>query len=264
LASKVKAATDILTGYQRRACSQLARRLEHQSLRGVNLQTKRGDCKCDSRCPIRINTIKLDTQHWADSNQRENFEMNSEADSPKDELTRAASEKSGDARASEPERSLWKGGFSAKAMYGTWFVCGALTVAALVGTALFARGDSAKTVWMITLALVMLMWCYAICVYVYRRLGMHYELTTQRFIHQAGVLSRTTDRIEVIDIDDVSYSQGIVQRSLGVGKIHISSSDRSHPELVLYGIDEVPKIATLIDDVRREERRRRSLHIESI
>jgi uncharacterized membrane protein YdbT with pleckstrin-like domain len=93
---------------------------------------------------------------------------------------------------------------------------------------------------------------------------MHYELTTQRFVHQAGVLIRQTDRIEVIDIDDVSYTQGVIQRMLGVGTIRITGSDRTHPELVLRGIDKVPEIASLIDDVRREERRRRSLHIESI
>ncbi len=35
-------------------------------------------------------------------------------------------------------------------------------------------------------------------------------------------------------------------------------------ELVLRGIDRVPETASLIDDVRREERRRRSLFVESV
>lgn len=190
--------------------------------------------------------------------------MAEQSDPAKEQFSQVAAERVAAANSSDPERTLWKGGFSAKAMYGTWIACALLTVIAVVAAALLATGESANIAWMITLALVMLMWCYAICVYFYRRLAMHYELTTQRFIHQAGLFSRTTDRIEVIDIDDVSYSQGIVQRMLGVGKIRVSSSDRSHPELLLYGIDRVPEIATLIDDVRREERRRRSLHIESI
>jgi uncharacterized membrane protein YdbT with pleckstrin-like domain len=97
-------------------------------------------------------------------------------------------------------------------------------------------------------------------VYAFRRLGQHYELTTQRFIHQSGVLVRKTDRIEVIDIEDVSYTQGIIQRMLGVGQITISGRDQSHPVLVLIGIDNVPEVASLIDDVRRDERRKRSLH----
>jgi membrane protein YdbS with pleckstrin-like domain len=93
---------------------------------------------------------------------------------------------------------------------------------------------------------------------------VHYELTSQRFIHQTGILTRATDRIEVIDIDDVSFTQGPVQRMLGVGRITVTSSDRSHPLLHMIGIGDVKSVAGLIDDVRRKERRRRSLHIEAI
>ena len=182
----------------------------------------------------------------------------------KDQFQAAAAEKMESARDTSPERSLWKGGYSPKAMYGTWFVSVALTIIAIVAVALLAKGENANNAWMITGAAIVLWWCVAIGMYLYRRLSMHYELTTQRFIHQAGLLMRRTDRIEVIDIDDVSYTQGIIQRMLGVGRIQLTGSDRTHPEFVLYGIDKVPEIASLIDDVRREERRRRSLHIESI
>jgi len=71
-------------------------------------------------------------------------------------------------------------------------------------------------------------------------------------------------RIEVIDIDDVSYTQGPVERIFGVGTIQLTSSDRSHPTLSMIGIGEVTEVAGLLDDIRRAERRRRSLHIESI
>ena len=182
----------------------------------------------------------------------------------RDQLQEAAAEKMASARSTPPERSLWKGGYSPKAMYGTWLLAAVVTIGAIVGVALLASGDSANTIWMVTGALILLMWCGAIGTFLYRRFSMHYELTTQRFVHQTGILLRQTDRIEVIDIDDVGYTQGIVQRMLGVGKIRITGSDRTHPELVLHGIDKVPEIASLIDDVRREERRRRSLHIESI
>jgi uncharacterized membrane protein YdbT with pleckstrin-like domain len=91
---------------------------------------------------------------------------------------------------------------------------------------------------------------------------MHYELTTQRFIHSRGILIRTVDRIDVIDIDDVSYVQGIIQRILGVGTIQLQSSDRSHRQLTLAGIDQVQRVSGMIDDVRRKERRRRSLHLD--
>ena len=113
--------------------------------------------------------------------------------------------------------------------------------------------------WVIVVA-----WLVGAVLYGWRRFGVHYELTSQRFIHQTGILTRATDRIEVIDIDDVSFTQGPVQRMFGVGRITITSSDRSHPLLHMIGIADVKSVAGLIDDVRRKERRRRSLHIEAI
>lgn len=187
----------------------------------------------------------------------------SDSESPtRDRFQTAAAEKMQADRNAPPERSLWQGGYSPKAMYGTWATAAALTVVAIVLVAIY--GAQLQNVWLITMAVILLGWCVIIGLYLSRRWGVHYELTTQRFVHQEGIFVRRSNRIEVIDIDDVSYTQGIVQRMLGVGTIVITGSDRSHPELVIQGIDRVPEIASLIDDVRREERRRRSLHIEAI
>ncbi len=158
-----------------------------------------------------------------------------------------------------PERSLWKGGYSPKAMYGTWLLTTLLTIAAIAGVYIAGKGNE-STVWYIVGAALLGLWALVITTYIFRRLGVHYELTTQRFIHQKGVITRRTDRIEVIDIEDVSYTQGIIQRALGVGTVRISGRDQTHPELELTGIDKVPDVASLIDDIRRDERRRRSLH----
>lgn len=158
-----------------------------------------------------------------------------------------------------PERSLWKGGYSPKAMYGAWLASAIVSVAAIALVVVLGKA-SESMVWYIVGTGILVLWIVVIAIYLYRRLGMHYELTTQRFIHQSGVLVRRTDRIEVIDIEDISYTQGIVQRMLGVGTIRISGRDQSHPELDICGIDKVPEVASLIDDVRRDERRRRSLH----
>lgn len=186
-----------------------------------------------------------------------------DSESPaRDRFQAVAAEKMETSRNAPVERSLWKGGYSPRAMYGTWCIAVVVTIVALVLVLLYA--SERRSVWLITLSAIMIGWCFVIGLYIYRRLGMHYELTTQRFLHQNGILVRRTDRIEVIDIDDVSFTQGIIQRMLGVGSITITGSDRTHPELVIHGIDRVPEIASLIDDVRREERRRRSLHIEAI
>lgn len=159
----------------------------------------------------------------------------------------------------EPEQSLWSGSYSHRSMVGVWIGLGFATVLLIAAAVMFEP----VSIW-IALGLIVLIWVIGVLTYLWRRLGIHYELTTQRFIHKDGLLTRHTDRIEVIDISDVSYHQGPVERIFGVGTIVISSSDRSHPELVMVGIDDVTDVATLIDDVRRKERRKRSLHLRQM
>ncbi|MCC9657315.1 PH domain-containing protein [Rhodopirellula halodulae] len=159
----------------------------------------------------------------------------------------------------EPEETLWEGGYSPKAMVGSWIGLTLISIGLLV-----AAGFIEQLTFGIALIVIAVLWILVGLSYAAKRLGVHYELTSQRFIHKTGILTRRTDRIEVIDIDDVSYQQGPIQRIFQVGTISITSSDRSDPELELIGINKVGEVAGLIDDIRRSERRRRSLHIESI
>ncbi len=180
-------------------------------------------------------------------------------ESPRDRFERQVASRRESLDDHDPEETLWSGGYNPKAMTGWWIALIAVTIALLAACIVFTQ-----LTWQLTLGIIVVLWILVVANYARMRLGYHYELTSQRFIHKTGLLTRRSDRVEVIDIDDVSYEQGPVQRLLGVGTIHITSSDRSDPELKLVGIDKVGQVAGLIDDVRRTERRRRSLHIESI
>jgi hypothetical protein len=162
----------------------------------------------------------------------------------------------------EPETSVWQGGFSSRAMFGNWLLAGVVTVVLLVVVIVLGAGN--PLFWLGWLIVSALLWGWFGCLLAYRKLTCNYRLTTQRFIHESGLLKRVTDRIEVIDIDDVSFEQQVIERVVGVGTIKLLSSDRSHPVLVMRGIEKVKEVASLIDDLRRKERRRRGLHIEAI
>jgi uncharacterized membrane protein YdbT with pleckstrin-like domain len=163
-------------------------------------------------------------------------------------------------RQAEPERELWRGGYSPKAMLSGWALSGLITLALLVIGFFWIRG----VYWWILVLLMFSPWLYFGVILTYRRGSVRYLLTTQRFIHELGLLRRISDRIEVLDMDDVTFEQSLIDRFFSVGSIRIVSSDRTHPELVLRGIDNVRQVADLIDDTRRTERRRRGLHIENI
>ncbi len=159
----------------------------------------------------------------------------------------------------DEEQELWSGRYSSKAMLGAWIGMAAITIAALTVGA-FGGGLGL----LIAGGIVLVMWLGLYLRLLYRQYSIRYRLTDQRFIHNQGVLSRTTDRIEVIDMDDITFSQGPIQRMVGVGRIRILSSDTSHPEIELLGIDDVERVFTMFDNARRQERRRRGLHIEAV
>jgi membrane protein YdbS with pleckstrin-like domain len=181
------------------------------------------------------------------------------AGTPADAL-RAAKASVGNSVGTEGERELWHGSFSPKAMYGSWLLAGVATLIAAVVSVLFPL----PVTWLAAGAIVAVLWLVLIVQYLIERWSVSYALTTQRFVHQRGLLKRVINRIEVIDVDDVTVEQGFIERMFNVGTIKLLSSDTSDPTLLLRGIDDVKRIATLIDDARRDERRKRGLYMEAV
>ncbi len=165
-------------------------------------------------------------------------------------------------REDDVEQELWQGTYSPKAMIPTGIIAALLTAIALI--AALALGLKGAWLWTLFLGGVLVVWLCLLLRLGYLRLNVSYRLTTQRFVHEEGILRRVTDRIEVIDIDDVTFEQGLIDRLVGVGSIRLSSSDRTHGELWLRGIEQVQEVASQIDAARRHERVRRGLHIEAV
>lgn len=161
----------------------------------------------------------------------------------------------------DPEEVLWEGRYSKLAMIGSWIGAGVFTVAA-IALGLILGFDGSQWTWdVIVIAVV---WLGLILWLLYQQFSLRYAVTSQRLVHERGILWRQIDRIEAIDIDDVSVTQGPVARMVGVGDVKIVSSDQSTPLFYLRGIDDVRAVATMIDEVRRKERRKRGVHIESV
>ncbi len=158
----------------------------------------------------------------------------------------------------EPEHDLWHGSYTAKAMYGKFLVGILVTVAAIVVAVLVQPFG-----WVAAAIVVPLLWALLLLNLLIKRLGIEYRLTTQRFLHKRGLLRRVSDQILLVDIDDVTYEQGLLERFLNIGTITIHSNDASDPKLRLAPVDDVQRIADLIDHARREERRKRAIYMAS-
>jgi membrane protein YdbS with pleckstrin-like domain len=146
-------------------------------------------------------------------------------------------------------------------MIGAW-LAGVVFTIAVVAVGVFASFTGGA--WGIAAGVIVLVWLGLVLRLLYLQLSLHYYLTNQRFIHERGLLWREVDRIETIDIDDVGVVQGPVERMLKIGSIRLRSSDATTPEFMIQGIENVRQVASLIDDARRKERRRRGMYIESV
>ena len=130
-----------------------------------------------------------------------------------------------------PEDELWTGAYSPRAMIGPALALAALTI--LCGIAASFAGPIGWLVWGVGVAVA---WAWLALIIVYRRLTVRYRLTSYRFFTETGLLGRVNNRIQAIDIDDVTVEQGPIERLLGVGTIIIRARDESNPVLALQGL----------------------------
>jgi membrane protein YdbS with pleckstrin-like domain len=161
----------------------------------------------------------------------------------------------------DPEETVWEGGYSGKAMMSAWLVAFAVTVVIVV--AAFYLDPFTRKAELLT-AVAAVFWLVPLARLTYRKISIRYRLTNQRLFHEEGILRRTTNRVELIDADDVTVERGILDRLMNVGTVRVVSSDRTHPEVLLVAIEDALDVAEKIDAARRRERLRRGIHIEAV
>jgi|SRR3954465_8258214 membrane protein YdbS with pleckstrin-like domain len=167
-----------------------------------------------------------------------------------------------------PEEELWSGAYSPKAMTGWYIVAIVLGVVGMVVASSF--DPNAWTVVAISLLIVFA----GLALYsVYKRMSEHYQLTTHRFVIQRGLLSRTDNRILLVDVDDITVHQGIVERMFNLGSITLRTTDETTKEespdrdapgkgtVIMQGIESPREVGDLIDESRRAERTRRGVYM---
>ena len=87
----------------------------------------------------------------------------------------------------------------------------------------------------------------------------HYRLTNQRLIWTRGILNRQTDQTELYRVRDVSVSEPLSLRPMGVGHVLVLSSDASTPIERLDGIKDPQHVAELLRSAVEQVRLRRGI-----
>jgi membrane protein YdbS with pleckstrin-like domain len=77
-----------------------------------------------------------------------------------------------------------------------------------------------------------------------------------------GLLSRSTEEVELTRVRDVSYEQGLAQRALGIGTVAVIGTDATTPTIKLHDVDEPEQVKELIRQAVRDQRQRQ--HVRQI
>ena len=92
-----------------------------------------------------------------------------------------------------------------------------------------------------------------------------YTLSDQRLKFTRGVLTKTTEDLELYRVRDTKFEQGLFERMLGLGHIELFTTDETSPSVVLPYITDAEavreKIRGLVE-ARRDAKRVRYLDAE--
>lgn len=79
------------------------------------------------------------------------------------------------------------------------------------------------------------------------RRGNKYYITNKRVIHQFTFLSRKTSGVIYNKIQDIHFTQNIIERIFGIGKVHINTAGTHLVEIVFKGIHNPVNVKRMIE-----------------
>ena len=88
-----------------------------------------------------------------------------------------------------------------------------------------------------------------------------FEITTQRVRIERGILSKSRQDTELYRIDDIALEQPLGMRMVGHAILFLRSTDRSTPDVRLYGIPGLEGIGEKLREGALRERERRGVKV---
>jgi hypothetical protein len=77
-------------------------------------------------------------------------------------------------------------------------------------------------------------------------LSVHYQITSERVRITKGMLGKDREDIELVRIQDIDLKQGVSERMLGIGDVHIRSHDPSHPSAILNNVSNPTEVHEIL------------------
>jgi len=160
------------------------------------------------------------------------------------------------------EKPVWEGRPAWRSYWGHWLFWMLASLVCIVLSRKWAGGESA-----LFKAVLLLVVGAAVAMLVRQALllfSLKYRLTTQRLFLVRGIVSRTTDQMELMRVDDVRLRQSLMDRVVNTGDVEILGADATDPKLVLEAINEPARVAELLRLHVRGMRSKGTLLVENL
>jgi len=92
-------------------------------------------------------------------------------------------------------------------------------------------------------------------------LSTRFEISTQRVRVERGIFSKSRQDTELFRIDDFALEQPLGMRLAGHARLTLRSSDRTTPEIRLYGIPDLAALSEKLRQSSQRERERRGIRV---
>jgi uncharacterized membrane protein YdbT with pleckstrin-like domain len=138
------------------------------------------------------------------------------------------------------ETTIWEGSSSQVLNLPAFIFCG-LLVGILVGAAVFFGKQAGVGVAIILSGAAIFPVLYALFRFV-KTHSRHYTVTTERVRIREGMLSKTTNEVELYRVRDYVLVEPLSMRFFGLADLIFTTDDQNNPRVVLAAISEAQKL----------------------
>lgn len=139
------------------------------------------------------------------------------------------------------EEVLWAGHPSVVPYLGGFALGAALVVGGVVWAVLFGEYALVGVI-AIAAGLAVAGWTY------YRRISTGYVITTAEVYHKEGLIARDVTQIRYERVQNTSFSQSVLERTLSYGDVIITSAGTGEVEITLHNVPNPERLKRLLSE----------------
>jgi uncharacterized membrane protein YdbT with pleckstrin-like domain len=109
--------------------------------------------------------------------------------------------------------------------------------------------------WVLAAVLLVVLGLWLLASVLKTKLTLKYRLTTERLIIERGFLSKRTEELDLLRVDEATVHQGLFDRLANVGNIVIASTEPTDPLHIVVGVEQPVELKERIRQQARELRR---------